>query len=141
MSGFGKHGQIGANIFILMLAVGTIIPITRIFSASGFGFGLAATAALIIGAWANARSIIRCGSGSYGEIFGLISGALVLMAAWLVGLIWALLDRDPAWVDGGRVSTVVAISILLASAWRRFGTVPGGSVANHHATGNDRQSS
>jgi len=73
---FTKHGQTGANIYLVMLAVAMISPVLRTFSDLGTLTGSSLAACLALGAWINARSIIRNGASGKGEVLGLLSGLL-----------------------------------------------------------------
>lgn len=117
---FNKHGRTGSNIYILMLTVAMVLPVTRSFSDLGALTGLGLIACLAIGAWINARAIIKGGSSGKGEFLGLLSGLLAWLTCWGAYKTWTLVDGDPSNADVVCIVSVVAASFLAALACRRM---------------------
>jgi len=117
---FGRHGQIGSNIYVLMLVTAAVMPATRIFSEHGIVLFIGVIALVAVSAWINAKTIIRRGGSTKGEILGLISGVLVWLTVWGTPNIWILVKGDLVFVDVVSLTGVSVVSILCAVAWHQF---------------------
>ena len=122
---FNRHGRIGANLYIIFFAIIVIPPGFRILKTLGIVYFLAVACLVIPGAWVNARAIIRYGGGTAGEMLGLLSGVLVLIATWVAAKIWIMIDVNTAWTDPVRLVTASIASFLMALSLSRIGVKPG----------------
>lgn len=120
---FAQHGKIGGNIYLLMLVIAVVAPVTRIFSAHGVGYFILGVGLVAICAWINCRSIIHSGGNSKGELLGLISGLLVWLGAWGASKIWLVARGNPAFKDLVLIISVATVSILCSFMFR-LGKIP-----------------
>jgi len=118
---FGKHGRIGANIYILLLAIGVIPPGLKVLNTLGVVYFLIVALLLSLGAGINTKAIIRNGGSATGEMMGLVSGLLALIAIWGAAKIWIVMDGSPVWTDMPRLVAAAVVSFSSALICRSYG--------------------
>jgi hypothetical protein len=109
----GRHGVVGANVYLFLLVAGAVPVLAGTLRSSGMAHAVAAATLLTAAAIAAIVSIRRLGGGGVGEPLGCLGGLSTWALAWVGGTIAAGLGAGPTGIGWMQVLGAALPSLLL----------------------------